>query len=414
MAHWQETLTALGDRADRRIDRLMAKIKSRLAWNRPYQIVPYRGYGNAQTLFLRGRVLQGKPQPIVADKDTVWDNLHNMFQRFASAEVAGAVVEAVAQGQSYQAVCDEEGYFFFELSLQDPLPPNVWWHAVPLTLQSPTSQSPTSQSPASQSPASQSPASQSPASQSPPLPISASGQVFVPPAESKIGIISDIDDTVIQTGATNLLKMARVIFLNNARTRLPFEGVAGFYQALHRGATGTQHNPIFYVSSSPWNLYDLLVDFLQVQGIPLGPVFLQDYGIDRHKFIHTNHAIHKLAAIEEIMAFYPHLSFVLIGDSGQEDPEIYLQVLNAFPKRVRSIYIRDVSRGRRDQAVQALISKAAEQQVDMLLVPDTLTAAHHAHANGFISTDSLPLIEKEKTKDANAPSDIEILLDKHG
>lgn len=384
MARWQEMLTALGGSADRRFDQLVEKMESRLAWDRPYQIVPYRGYGNAQRLLLRGRVLQGRPQPIVADEDTLWDNLHHMYQRFASAEVSGAVVEAATQGQSYQAICDEEGYFFFTLFMQEPLPPNVWWHAVPLTLQSPTSAAPST----------------------------AIGQLFVPSAESKIGIISDIDDTVIQTGATNLLKMARVVFLNNARTRLPFEGVAGFYEALHRGSTGTENNPIFYVSSSPWNLYDLLVDFLEVQKIPLGPLFLQDYGIDRHKFIAADHAAHKLAAIQEIMDFYPALTFVLIGDSGQEDPEIYLQVMNDFPERVRAIYIRDVSQGKRDQAVQALISKAAEQQVDMLLVPDTLAAAHHALAHDFISADSWPLIEQEKQKDANAPSDMEILMEK--
>ena len=71
-------------------------------------------------------------------------------------------------------------------------------------------------------------------------------------------MISDIDDTIVRTGATSLLMMLRVVLLSNAHTRLPFQGVAAFYGALARGASGQDSNPLFYVSSSPWNLYDVL------------------------------------------------------------------------------------------------------------------------------------------------------------
>ena len=68
------------------------------------------------------------------------------------------------------------------------------------------------------------------------------------------GVISDIDDTVLQSKATSYLQAARLLFLENARTRLPFAGVAAFYQAMQKGL-GNQFNPIFYVSSSPWNVF---------------------------------------------------------------------------------------------------------------------------------------------------------------
>ena len=62
--------------------------------------------------------------------------------------------------------------------------------------------------------------------------------------------------------------MSRTTFLNNARTRLPFAGVAEFYRSLQLGRNGKRNNPFFYVSSSPWNLYDLLKDFLDTTTDP--------------------------------------------------------------------------------------------------------------------------------------------------
>ena len=75
---------------------------------------------------------------------------------------------------------------------------------------------------------------------------------------------------MVRSSATNALKMAWIVLLNNAHTRLPFAGVNVFYEALQRGAEGRDLNPIFYVSSSPWNIYDLLEDFLDVHGVPAG------------------------------------------------------------------------------------------------------------------------------------------------
>jgi phosphatidate phosphatase APP1 len=66
--------------------------------------------------------------------------------------------------------------------------------------------------------------------------------------------------------------------LSNARTRKPFSGVAALYRALHRG-----RNPFFYVSNSPRNLYVPLVEFLQRQGLPAGPLLLRDYGLRMEK-----------------------------------------------------------------------------------------------------------------------------------
>ena len=118
--------------------------------------------------------------------------------------------------------------------------------------------------------------------------------------------------------------------------------MAAFYQALQLGDTGKVFNPIFYVSSSPWNLYDLLTDFMDVHAIPTGPLFLQDFGLDRDKFISADHDEHKITHIERLLDLYPKLPFILIGDSGQADPEIYSTILEKYPTRILAIYIRDI------------------------------------------------------------------------
>jgi phosphatidate phosphatase APP1 len=206
--------------------------------------------------------------------------------------------------------------------------------------------------------------------------------------------------------------MLRVIFFNNAKTRLPFKGVAGFYRALCRGMSNhPSHNPIFYVSGSPWNLYDLLIDFMQTQQIPLGPLFLRDFGLSMDKFIKRSTKRHKLEQIEHILTLYPDLPFILIGDSGEKDPEIYQQVVQDFPGRILAIYIREISLEGRQAEIDLLIEELGKQDVEMVLVPDTEVAALHAVDRGFISRESLADIQIEKTKDETGPSDLEQLLE---
>ena len=94
-------------------------------------------------------------------------------------------------------------------------------------------------------------------------------EVLIPDASAAVGIISDIDDTVLQSSITDWKTAAQLTFLGNARTRKPLLGVAKLYAALQAGV-----NPLFYVSSSPWNLYDLLEDFMRLNEIPPGPIFL--------------------------------------------------------------------------------------------------------------------------------------------
>ena len=184
-----------------------------------------------------------------------------------------------------------------------------------------------------------------------PLPaVQATAKVLVPPPSAEFGIISDLDDTVFETSATNVLKMLGRTLLSNAHSRLPFVGVAEFYRRLQRGRTGRPDNPFFYVSSSPWNLYDVLDEFLSMHEMPPGPLLLRDLSIARPKTTPPPgvtgsaaiHFAHKLHEIDDLLTTYPRLPFVLLGDSGQEDARIYREVVRRHPGRIRAIYIRDV------------------------------------------------------------------------
>ena len=216
------------------------------------------------------------------------------------------------------------------------------------------------------------------------------GHVLVPHGAG-FGVISDLDDTVVRSNATNVLKMAWIVVRNNAHTRLPFEGVGAFYEALQRGNDGSSFNPIFYVSSSPWNIYDLLEDFLHVHRIPPGPLFRKDWS----PTVLGKHGDYKLGVIRDLLNTYGDLPFVLIGDSGEEDPEIYLQTIREHPKRIRAVYIRGVTSAERDAEVKAVAGEARKLGTEMVAVPDTTAAAEHAASIGLIAPDTITTVRSQ-------------------
>jgi phosphatidate phosphatase APP1 len=236
-------------------------------------------------------------------------------------------------------------------------------------------------------------------------PVMVQGQILIPPSQAQFGVISDIDDTVVQTGATDLLRMARTVFLGNARTRLPFPGVAAFYRALSCGIHTEDTNPLFFVSSSPWNMYDLFEQFFQIEKIPHGHVlFLRDWGISETELLPIRHTGFKTNKICQIMDFYPELPFILIGDSGQEDPEIYSQVVKQYPHRIPAVYIRNVSQSLpRTREVETLAQEILAAGSTLILAENTLPMAEHALENRWITPEAIEQIRLEKELD-EAPS----------
>ena len=382
MTTWNDFLVNASADAESQFDRLKNRLFGRLDANKPYKIVYYRGFGSPTAVWLKGRVLRQRDLSTPSDNDTFFENTLATYQRFESDEVPNVTVRVDAFGQSYTAVTDEEGYFDITVNPPNDLLaayPGRAWFPVRYSLDG-VVQPNTGRGDGSE-------------------PVVKDGHLMVSPPFSQFGVISDIDDTVLVTGATSMLQTAKLTFLGNAYTRLPFGGVAAFYRALQSGPVTTLFNPIYYVSSSPWNLYDLLIDFFRIQGVPKGPILLRDLGFDPKLLSSGSHHTHKLAMIRKVLDVNPQLAFVLIGDSGQQDPEIYSQVVRENPGRIRAIYIRDVTPEKRDASVRELIRTTEAANVPMLLVEDTVAAAEHAAQLGLIDSDTIPEIRADRRAD---------------
>ena len=386
MASWKRVIAETVTNIEEHYDLLKFRMRERLGGRDPIMILPYRGYGRQDKLYLRGRVLEDRGIAAASDNDTIWNNLVNMYKRFKSNEIPYARLLVRFQGQEQETVTDVEGFFEIWIEPVEPLPQDKKWINVELELLHPQREG---------------------------YPhVKTEGQVLVPPPRAHFGVISDIDDTVVHTDATNLVRMARTVFLGNARTRLPFPGVAAFYRALLWGPEGKDLNPLFYVSSSPWNLYDLLSQFFHIEDIPLGPVlFLRDWGIKETEFLPIRHKSFKTEVIQKIMDFYPDLPFILIGDSGQEDPEIYYKMVQQYPGRIPAVYIRNVSQNLpRADDIRKLAEEVVKAGSTLILADNTLPMAEHALEKGWISRKALDEIRYEKELDEAPPSKLEILL----
>lgn len=150
-------------------------------------------------------------------------------------------------------------------------------------------------------------------------------------------VISDIDDTIRLTEATDRRAMMRNTFLRDFRA---IEGMGALYQGwLRQGAS------FHYVSATPWQLFDPLAAWLREVGFPDGSCHFRLFRIKDRSAIDLLGAPDefKRLAIEPLLTTFPERRFILVGDSGSHDPEIYGRLARKFPDRIDRILIRDVT-----------------------------------------------------------------------
>lgn len=210
------------------------------------------------------------------------------------------------------------------------------------------------------------------------------GEILIPPKTASFGVISDIDDTILHTGLVSTLKWRVLIntIFTSAGKRLPLEGAPEFYHKLHRGVKNNERNPIFYVSHSPWNLYRYLTFFLKKNNFPKGPIILRNFPLALTS-PKPKEKPQKQKEIVNILKTYPYLKLVLIGDSGEHDPDIYLEIAKTYPTRIAAIYLRSVNHHKKMLRVQELYK--AYSTIPILFVEDSAQAITHARAHNFIS-----------------------------
>lgn len=355
---WQRAVAAarrVSARLERVVDRVVWGLRRRFGRLGPLQIVTYRSFGTAARSVVRGRVLEASALERSLPADSTFRSVRRMLRRFFSHELPEASVRAELGGRTVVGTTDDEGYFDLPVTTPDVSAPGDWKSAEVQVVDAKVRGL---------------------------VPVRATAEILIPGAEAELGIISDIDDTVLQTHVTQKLKMIWVTLSGSAYTRMPFEGTSELYHALARGRSGHGQNPVFYVSKSPWNLYDFLIDFFDYHELPRGPLLLRDIGLREAPPID-----HKSAAVRELLETYPALPFVLIGDSGERDPEIYLETAARYPGRISAIYIRDLGgKNRKDTAsgrARTLSERARAHGTELLWIEHASQALAHARAHGL-------------------------------
>jgi len=309
-----------------------------------FRIEPYIGHGGPAGVVVRGRVLDDPLETEAVDGEGVCASVRRTIGSFLTDELPGVPLLVRVGSTSVEAASDPEGYFVARVPVAPDDLTSPWTQgtvALHGDYRGTTGHS-------------------------------ASVEVRVPAGDARFGIISDVDDTILQTGVQRVGRMILQTFAGSALTRTPFPGAVALYRDLAAGG-----NPVFYVSSSPWNLHSFLLGFLRHRGFPLGPVLLRDllgtWG--GHEQKHDR--------IREILDLHPDLSFVLLGDSGEHDPEIYADIVREHPGRILAVYIREVRLDPGDGRVEK-VSDAWGPDVPFVLAADTEAVRRHAHGLGLL------------------------------
>ncbi|MCX7302116.1 MAG: DUF2183 domain-containing protein [Rhodobacterales bacterium] len=291
---------------------------------RPGKVViePYYGYATPDGRFLRGRVLRAikTSDPRQGQKWT--GNLRQMTRLFLTRELPGVTVTACGVATK----TDGEGYF----NMVVPAAPGNGWQDVPIAADRART----------------------------------TASVLVPRTDARFGVISDIDDTLIHTGAWSLFLNLKTTLTGNIETRIVFPDAVALIARLSEAG----RNPVFYVSSTPWNMHGFLIAVFERAGLVRGPFFLRDLGLGEKQVIAGSHGRHKGEAIDRLLDANPDLHFILLGDTGQHDAQIYAVAATRHPGRVSRVILRNA----RKEVDAVSVAALEEQGVKVDVVDDFL------------------------------------------
>lgn len=155
----------------------------------------------------------------------------------------------------------------------------------------------------------------------------------------RTALVSDVDDTVMVTALPRPLLAAWNSFVLHEHARRPVTGMADLYRRWHAAHPGS---PTFYLSTGAWNVAPALRRFLERTGYPAGPLLLTDWGPTNTGWFRSGRE-HKMRSLRRLMDELPDVSFVLVGDDGQHDPQIYADIAAERPGRVVAVAIRQLT-----------------------------------------------------------------------
>jgi phosphatidate phosphatase APP1 len=266
-------------------------------------VIPFSGYGGDGWIRVLGRVLLVSPRRSGPTEKSRVRSVRG-WRSFTSVPAGDVAVVITAAGTDYRVTADRGGVIDTRLDIRLP----AGWNTITMR----TDDSGTVTAP-----------------------------VYVVDAQARFGILSDIDDTVMVTALPRPLLAAWNTFVLDEHARTPVAGMAVLYERLVREHPGA---PVLYLSTGAWNVAPTLTRFLSRNLYPAGALLLTDWG-PTHDRLFRSGKQHKRDNLELLAAEFPKLKWLLIGDDGQHDEELYGEFAQAHPQNVAAVCIRQLSPG---------------------------------------------------------------------
>jgi phosphatidate phosphatase APP1 len=209
------------------------------------------------------------------------------------------------------------------------------------------------------------------------------GRIYVAPKARKnsVAVISDIDDTVLDSGVTNKARLIKRLLFSNVHRMKSFAYAAALYRVFR-----ARKMPIVFVSGSPINLQPRLTGFFALRGFPRAPLLLKNLGTSKGSDSLFKQRAYKLKRIKEAMALLPGYRLLLIGDSGEKDPEIYRAVSKLPGAKVVATLIHAIGKSKANDARFA----------GQVLFRSYLVAAQTLAKRGLVSSAQVKKLRQQK------------------
>lgn len=299
----------LAARLEDRLDTLVAGVLRRRGWT--VRVIGYVGYGTAGSVRVFARTLLASPTVREEDLPDAGGDAQagerpapplRGWRSFLTAPVAGAPVEVTLGGRTHRLTTDRGGYV--DAVVEADLEPG--WHDATFTSIDDAR---------------------------------TTTRVVVVGPEPTVGIVSDIDDTVMVTRLPRPLLAAWNVFVRHENAREAVPGMADLYAALR---TDRPDAPVVYLSTGAWNAAPAISRFLRRHHYPAGPLLLTDWGPTNTGVFRSGQR-HKVTQLRRLFAELPQVRWVLVGDDGQHDPQIYAGALTHHRDRVEAVLIRQLT-----------------------------------------------------------------------
>jgi len=314
----------------------------------------YQGYGHTGNLVVFGHVFKKEPTIFKRLDNGLLSNFVQLLRLFFVRPIAEAKLVLYFHDQILEGKTEYDGFFKFEWKSNKEL--FAGWHDVRVdTLKEDGA-----------------------------IGHSAIGNIFVPHI-TQYAFISDIDDTVMKSYSATLFRRLYELLTRSLSRRQIFIETVNHYKLLSLAQTTiAMPNPIFYVSSSEWNLYDYLQRIFRHNQLPEG-IFLLNQIKRWYQLFTSGRTGHdgKLMRITRILQAFPKQKFVLIGDNSQRDPDIYSAIATKYSHQIYAVYIRNVRPSRADTTI-ALLDELEAIGIQTSIFIHSSEAIDHGRRIGLI------------------------------